>query len=93
MVLWMLWRCEPSEDLSCLVAMGTPLAFPAALAAALAAPFEVGDAAPPPTAGAADGPTAGPTDGPGSAATESPCPTAAMALTLSRGRVLVEPME
>lgn len=75
------WRCGLLEDFSVLAAAAAPEAFPAPLDAAFA-PFNAGDAAAPPTV-----------DGPGSPATESPCPTVAMALTLSLGRVLVEPME
>lgn len=75
----MLGRCGLPEDFSDLAA---PEAFPAPLDAPVVAPFEVGDAVAPPAA-----------DGPGPPATESPCPTAAMAFTLSLGRVLVEPIE
>ncbi len=78
----MLWRCGPLEDLSDLTAAAAPEDFPAPLDTPVVAPFKVGDAVAPCTA-----------DGPGAPATESPCPTAAMALILSLGRVLVEPME
>lgn len=79
----MLWRCGLLEDLSALAAAASPAAFLAPLDAAFVAPLKVGEAAPPPTAA----------DGPGSPTTESPCPTEAMALILSLGSVLVEPME
>lgn len=78
----MLWRCEPLDDLSDLAAEAVPEAFPAPLDAPVVAPFEVEGAGAPLTV-----------VGPGPPATDSPCPTAAMALTLSLGRVLVEPME
>lgn len=72
------WRCGLLVDFSDLAA-----ASGAALLGAPAFPtFTVGDAVAPPT-----------DEGPGSPATDNPCPTAAMALTLSLGRVLVEPME
>lgn len=89
MVFWMRWRCGLPEDSAAatavVVAAAAPEAFPAPLELpfAFSADFKVGEAE---TAPAADGP------GP-SAATVSCCPTAAMALILSLGRVLVEPME
>lgn len=83
MVFWMPWRCGLPEDLSDLAAVAAPEAFPAPLDAPFAASFEVGGAA-------AAHPSV---DGPGPPATDNPCPTAAMALILSLGRVLVEPME
>ena len=83
MVFWMLWRCGLLEDFSDLAAAATaPEAFPAPLDALVVAPLKVGDAVGPPNA-----------DGPGPPATETSCPTVAMALILSLGRVLVEPME
>lgn len=79
MVFWMPWRCGLPEAFSDLAAAaGDPEPLPAPLPAT----FKEGEADPPP----AD-------DGPGSPATDSPCPTEDMALTLSLGRVLVEPME
>lgn len=79
----MLWRCGLLEDFSDFAAAAAaPELFPAPLDAPAVAPFKVGGAVAIPTA-----------DGPGPPATESPCPTAAMALILSLGRVLVEPME
>lgn len=77
----MLWRRGLPEDFSDL-ASAAPEALAAPLGAAVVAAFKVGDAVAPSNA-----------DGPGPPATESPCPTEAMALTLSLGRVLVEPME
>lgn len=85
----MLWRRGLTDDFSDL-----PEAAVAAVAAAAPGPFSgpldvpavaccvtVDDAAPPSA------------DSAGPPATESTCPTAAMALSLSLGRVLVEPME
>lgn len=59
-----------------------PEAFSAPLDAPAVAPFVGGGAVAPPSVDSPDPP-----------ATESACPTAAMALSLSLGRVLVEPME
>lgn len=81
MVLWMLWRRGLLEDFSDLTAASLE-SFPAPLDVPGFSPLRVLDAAAPST-----------DDGPGPAATESPCPTALMALILSLGRVLVEPME
>lgn len=85
MVFWMPWRCGLPEDFSDFAAVGVAApeeAFPAPLDAPLATSFKVGGTAVSVIA-----------DGPGPPATDSPCPTAAMALILSLGRVLVEPME
>ena len=81
------WRCGLPDDFSDLAAAAEdPEDFPAPLdAPVVVAPFVVGAAA------AAVAPPA--SDRPGPPATESPCPTVAMALSLSLGRVLVEPME
>lgn len=70
------------EDFSDLAAPADPEAFPVALGAPVFAPFKALG-------------SAGPTipDSPEPPAEESPCPTAAMVLSLSLGRVLVEPME
>lgn len=76
------WRCGLIEDFSDLAATADLETFPAPLDASVVAPFKVGDAVSPPTA-----------DCPGPPATENACSTAAMALSLSLGRVLVEPME
>lgn len=76
------WRCGLVEDFSDLAATAAPEAFSTPLDAPIVAPFKVGDVVSSPTA-----------DGPGPPATGSACPTAAMALSLSLGRVLVEPME
>lgn len=81
----MLWRCGLLEDLSVLAVaavVAAPGAFLGPLDAPFAGSFKAGDAAAPPGL-----------DGPGAPATDSPCPTEAMALILSLGRVLVEPME
>lgn len=82
----MLWRLGLPEDFSDFAAAAAPEAFPAPLDAPVVSTFKVGDCVALPTA---DGP--GPCPGPPT--TESPCPMAAMALTLSLGRVLVEPTE
>ena len=83
------WRCGLPDDFSDLAAAAEdPEDFPAPLdAPVVVPPFEVGAAA----AAATVAPPA--SDRPGPPATESPCPTVAMALSLSLGRVLVEPME
>ena len=84
----MLWRLGLPEDFSdfaaaaAAAAAAAPEAFPAPLDAPVVSTFKVGDSVVLPT-----------TDGPGPPTTESPCPMAAMALTLSLGRVLVEPTE
>lgn len=79
MVFWRPWRCWLVEDFSDLAAAADPEAFPLPLGAPVFAAF---------TALGSAGP-----DSPEPPAEESACPTAATALSLSLGRVWVEPME
>lgn len=76
------WRCGLMEDFSDLAATADPEAFPGPLDVPDVATFKLCDVLAPATS-----------DGPGPPATESACPTAAMAVSLSLGRVLVEPIE
>lgn len=82
MVFWMPWRCWLVEDFSDLEAPVDPEGFPAPLGAPVFPPLDVLGSTGPPSPGS-----------PGPPAEESACPTAAMAPSLSLGRVLVEPME
>ena len=78
----MLWRWGLLEDLSDFAAAAAPAGFAAPLGDPIVALFTTGDGA-----------TASTTDVPGPSSTVSPCPTAAMAVILCLGSVLVEPME